>query len=81
MAGYYPAGPPPFIPPRRKSWWQRHRDRKAEKKKAWMKFLGGLVMSPHERNQFCAFVDSMSTDDILCKSGDESWRVVNYGNF
>ena len=69
MAGYNPASNFEPLPVHKLNWFQRwrqrRRDKKAGRERAWLKFLSGLIMIPKERNQFWAYLDSLTTDEIL----------------
>ena len=70
MAGYNPARNDYLDRPKLnwfQRWSKRRRDKKADREQAWIKFLSGMVMTPEERNQFWAYLDSRTTEEILAK--------------
>lgn len=52
-------------------WIERRRHRKAQKRRARMKFLAALTLPDHQKSEFFQFIDNMSDHDVLCKAGQE----------
>jgi len=72
VPGYNPAGPPPSLwpvdPPKwyhKYAWVKRYRDKKAARKKNWMKFL---AMVCHADQEVLDVIDIMTTEEVLTKS-------------